>query len=41
MFEDFGLKYVGLVDGYDVDVVEWVLCCVRVYGGLVFVYVFI
>jgi 1-deoxy-D-xylulose-5-phosphate synthase len=39
MFEDLGLKYVGPVDGHDVDAVERALRRARVYGGPVLVHV--
>jgi 1-deoxy-D-xylulose-5-phosphate synthase len=38
MFEDLGLKYVGPVDGHDVDAVEHALRRARAYGGPVLVH---
>ena len=39
LFEDLGLKYVGPVDGHDVDAVEHALARARSYGGPVIVHV--
>ncbi len=39
MFEDLGLKYVGPVDGHDIDAVERALRRARAYGGPVLVHV--
>jgi len=39
MFEDLGLKYVGPVDGHDIDAVEHALRRARTYGGPVIVHV--
>ncbi len=39
MFEDLGLKYLGPVDGHDVEAVESVLRAARRYGGPVIVHV--
>jgi 1-deoxy-D-xylulose-5-phosphate synthase len=38
MFEDLGLKYVGPVDGHDVDAVEHALRRARAFGGPVLVH---
>jgi 1-deoxy-D-xylulose-5-phosphate synthase len=38
MFEDLGLKYVGPVDGHDLDAVEHALSRARAYGGPVLVH---
>jgi 1-deoxy-D-xylulose-5-phosphate synthase len=38
MFEDLGLKYVGPVDGHDLDAVETALTLARGYGGPVIVH---
>ena len=38
MFEDLGLKYVGPVDGHDVDAVEAALTAARNFGGPVIVH---
>ncbi|MEP7179671.1 MAG: 1-deoxy-D-xylulose-5-phosphate synthase [Pseudonocardiales bacterium] len=38
MFEDLGLKYVGPVDGHDVDALETALTLARGYGGPVIVH---
>ncbi|GAA4353567.1 1-deoxy-D-xylulose-5-phosphate synthase [Angustibacter luteus] len=39
MFEDLGLKYVGPVDGHDIEAVEKTLRQARTYGGPVLVHV--
>ncbi|MFB9377902.1 1-deoxy-D-xylulose-5-phosphate synthase [Kineococcus gynurae] len=39
LFEDLGLKYVGPVDGHDVEAVEHALTRARSYGGPVIVHV--
>jgi 1-deoxy-D-xylulose-5-phosphate synthase len=39
MFEDLGLKYVGPVDGHDIEAVERALRQARTYGGPVLVHV--
>jgi 1-deoxy-D-xylulose-5-phosphate synthase len=39
MFEDLGLKYVGPVDGHDIEAVERALRQARAYGGPVLVHV--
>ncbi|MGO1316783.1 MAG: 1-deoxy-D-xylulose-5-phosphate synthase [Cellulomonadaceae bacterium] len=39
MFEDLGLKYVGPVDGHDVEAVEHALARAKAYGGPVLVHV--
>ncbi len=38
MFEDLGLKYVGPVDGHDIDAVEHALRRAKAYGGPVIVH---
>ena len=38
MFEDLGLKYIGPVDGHDVEAVEHALVRARAYGGPVIVH---
>ena len=38
MFEDLGLKYVGPVDGHDIDAVEAALTAARNFGGPVIVH---
>ena len=38
MFEDLGLKYVGPVDGHDVEAVEQALAAARNFGGPVIVH---
>jgi 1-deoxy-D-xylulose-5-phosphate synthase len=39
MFEDLGLKYIGPVDGHDIEAVEHALRRARAYGGPVLVHV--
>ena len=39
MFEDLGLKYLGPVDGHDIEALEHVLRRARAYGGPVLVHV--
>jgi 1-deoxy-D-xylulose-5-phosphate synthase len=39
MFEDLGLKYVGPIDGHDIEAVEHALRRARAYGGPVLVHV--
>ncbi len=39
MFEDLGLKYIGPVDGHDVEAVEHALLRARTFGGPVIVHV--
>ncbi len=39
MFEDLGLKYLGPVDGHDIEAVERALRLARAYGGPVLVHV--
>jgi 1-deoxy-D-xylulose-5-phosphate synthase len=38
MFEDLGLKYLGPVDGHDIEALEHVLRRAREYGGPVLVH---
>ena len=39
LFEDLGLKYVGPVDGHDIDAVETALRLAKHFGGPVIVHV--
>ena len=38
MFEDLGLKYVGPIDGHDIEAVEYALRRARGFGGPVIVH---
>ena len=39
MFEDLGLKYIGPIDGHDIDAVESALRRAKAFGGPVIVHV--